>query len=59
MNRLHRHRTVVAACLSSLVLFANAASAQSTFIGNLAAWVANPTQTSGDKQFTYLTQSGS
>jgi hypothetical protein len=33
--------------------------AQSTFIGNIANWANNPVQTSGDKQFTYLTQSGS
>jgi hypothetical protein len=47
------------ACLSSLVVHAGSASAQSTIIGNLAAWNATPTQTTGDKQFTYLTQSGS
>lgn len=33
--------------------------AQSTFIGSVADWANNPVQTSGDKQFTYLTQSGS
>jgi hypothetical protein len=59
MNLVRHARHVAAACLSSLVLFAGAASAQSTFIGNLANWVANPVQATGDKQFTYLTQSGS
>lgn len=59
MNRTHTIRHIAAAYLSSVVLLAGAASAQSTFIGTLADWAANPVQTSGDKQFTYLTQSGS
>jgi hypothetical protein len=59
MNRILPMRRIAAACLSSFVLLAGVASAQSTFIGSLADWAANPTQTSGDKQFTYLTQSGS
>ena len=59
MNRTKSIRHIAAASLSSVVLLAGAASAQSTFIGTLSDWVANPVQTSGDKQFTYLTQSGS
>jgi len=59
MNRTKSIRHIAAACLSSVVLLAGAASAQSTFIGTIADWAANPVQTSGDKQFTYLTQSGS
>jgi len=59
MNRTKSIRHTAAACLSSVVLLAGAASAQSTFIGTLANWVANPVQTIGDKQYTYLTQSGS
>jgi hypothetical protein len=60
MNRTKSIRHTAAACLSSVVLLAGAASAQvSTFIGNLANWQANPIQSIGDKQYTYLTQSGS
>ena len=59
MNRTQPIRHIAVACLSSVVLLAGVASAQSTFIGTLADWAANPVQTSGDKQFTYLTQSGS
>jgi hypothetical protein len=59
MNRTKSIRHIAAACLSSVVLLAGAASAQSTFIGTITDWAANPVQTSGDKQFTYLTQSGS
>lgn len=59
MNRTQSIRRITAACLSSVVLLAGVASAQSTFIGSLTNWVANPVQTSGDKQYTYLTQSGS
>jgi hypothetical protein len=47
-----------AACMS-IMIFCNSSSAQSTFIGSVANWANNPVQTSGDKQFTYLTQSGS
>ena len=59
MNRTMSVRHIAAACLSSVVLLAGAASAQSTFIGTIANWAANPTQSIGDKQYTYLTQSGS
>ena len=59
MNRTQSIRHIAAASLTSVVLLAGAASAQSTFIGTLANWVANPVQTIGDKQYTYLTQSGS
>jgi len=59
MNRTKSIRHIAAASLTSVVLLAGAASAQSTFIGTLANWVANPVQTIGDKQYTYLTQSGS
>jgi len=59
MNRTQSIRHIVAASLSSVVLLAGAASAQSTFIGTLANWVANPVQAIGDKQYTHLTQSGS
>jgi len=59
MNRTQSIRHIAAASLTSVVLLAGAASAQSTFIGTLANWAANPVQTIGDKQYTYLTQSGS
>ena len=59
MNRISNTILIAAVCLSSLVLLPGAASAQSTFIGSIANWADNPVQTSGDKQFTYLTQSGS
>ena len=60
MNRTKSIWHIAAACLSSVVLLEGAASAQiSTFIGNLANWQANPIQSIGDKQYTYLTQSGS
>jgi hypothetical protein len=59
MNRIVNIRLIAAVCLSSLVLVPGAAKAQSTFIGSLADWAATPAQTTGDKLFTYLTQSGS
>ncbi len=60
MNRTKSIWHIAAACLSSVVLLEGAASAQiSTFIGTIANWAANPIQTIGDKQYTYLTQSGS
>ena len=60
MNRTKSIWHIAAACLSSVVLLEGAASAQvSTFIGSLANWQANPIQSIGDKQYTYLTQSGS
>ena len=59
MNRTKSIRHIAAACLSSVVLLEGAASAQSTIIGNLANWQANAVQAIGDKQYTYLTQSGS
>ena len=59
MNRTQSIRHIAAASLSSVVLLAGAASAASLEIGNLAFWAANPVQTIGDKQYTYLTQSGS
>ena len=59
MNHTKSIRHIVAASLSSVVLLAGAASAQSTFLGTIANWAANPIQTIGDKQYTYLTQSGS
>ena len=59
MNRTKSIRHIAAASLSSVVLLAGAASAQSTIIGNLANWQANAVQALGDKQYTYLTQSGS
>jgi len=59
MNRTQSIRHIAAASLTSVVLLAGAASAQSTFIGTLANWAANPVQAIGDKQYTYLTQSGS
>ena len=59
MNRTKSIRHTAAACLSSVVLLAGAASAQTTFLGNIANWAANAVQPIGDKQYTYLTQSGS
>lgn len=59
MNRIPNTILIAAVLLSSLVLLPGAASAQSTSIGSIANWANNPVQTSGDKQFTYLTQSGS
>jgi hypothetical protein len=59
MNRTKSIRHIAAASLSSVVLLAGAASAASLEIGTLAFWAANPIQTIGDKQYTYLTQSGS
>jgi hypothetical protein len=59
MNRIVTIRLIAAVCLSSLVLIPGAAKAQSTFIGSISDWAANPAQTTGDKLFTYLTQSGS
>jgi hypothetical protein len=59
MNRTQSIRHIAAASLSSVVLLAGAASAQVNVIGNLAFWQANSVQAVGDKQYTYLTQSGS
>ena len=59
MNRTKSIRHIAAACLSSVGLLAGAASAQTTFLGTIANWQANPIQPIGDKQYTYLTQSGS
>jgi hypothetical protein len=59
MNHTKSIRHIAAASLSSVVLLAGAASGASLEIGNLAFWAANPTQAIGDKQYTYLTQSGS
>ena len=59
MNRTKSIRHIAAASLSSVVLLAGAASAQVNVIGNLAFWQANSVQAVGDKQYTYLTQSGS
>jgi len=59
MNRTRNLVLVTAACMSAVVGFSNHAPAQSTFIGTLADWQATPVQTTGDKQFTYLTSTGS
>jgi len=59
MNLTRNLVLVAAACMASVAGFSDHACAQSTFIGNLANWFNNPVQTSGDKQFTYLSQSGS
>lgn len=50
MNHTKSIRHIAAACLSSVVLLAGAASAQTTFIGTIADWAANPVQSIGDKQ---------
>ena len=59
MNRTRNLVLVTAACMSAVVGLSNNAPAQSTFIGSLADWQATPVQTTGDKQFTYLTNTGS
>jgi hypothetical protein len=59
MNRTKSIWHIAAACLSSVVLLAGAASAQTTFIGTIADWAADPVRSISDKQYTYLTQSGS
>jgi hypothetical protein len=58
MFRVRSLRIVWAACLSAAGLSSSLASAQSIFTGNLADWAANPVQITGDKVFTYLSQSG-
>lgn len=59
MNLTRNLALVAAACMASVAGFSSHAYAQSTFIGSIANWANNTVQTSGDKQFTYLTQSGS
>lgn len=59
MNRTRNLVLVTAACMSTVFGFSKNAPVQSTFIGSLADWQATPVPTTGDKQFTYLTNTGS